>query len=86
MKKIPLKDLSEDVQRLLADAEQAGGLVVEDEQGQPRSRVYAYPEPPEAERQAAWERLRQWQAKAEASMKKHGVTEDDILRVALEDD
>ena len=86
MKKVPLKELSEDTRRLLADAEEAGGLVVEDEQGQPCSRVYAYADPSEAERQAAWERLRQWQAKAEASMKKHGVTEDDILRVVLEDD
>ena len=86
MKKIRFNDLSEDTRRVLAEAEQDGGLVVEDERGQARSRVYAYREPSEAEREAAWGRLRQWQAKAEASMKKHGVTEDDILRVVLEDD
>lgn len=86
MKKIQFNDLSEDTRRVLAEAEESGGLVVEDEGGHARSRIYAYREPTESERQAAWERLRQWQVKAEASMRKHGVTEDDILRVVLEDD
>ena len=39
-------------------AEQAGGLVLEDEGGKAHSRVYSYPEPTEAERDAAWDGLK----------------------------
>ena len=86
MKKVPLKDLSEDVQRLIADAEQAGGLVVEDEQGQTRSRVYAYPEPTVAERQAAWDRLRDFQGKVQQSFDDQGVSEADLDQLLQEDE
>ena len=86
MKKIPLKDLSEDVQRLLADAEQAGGLVLEDEAGQARSRVYAYPEPTVAERQAAWDRLRDFQGKVQQSFDDQGVSEADLDQLLQEDE
>ena len=86
MKKVPLKDLSADAQRLIADAEQAGGLVVEDEQGRPRSRVYAYAEPTAAERQTAWDRLRDFQGKVQQSFDDQGVSEADLDQLLQEDE
>jgi hypothetical protein len=55
-------------------------------EGAARYGVIPYRKPTAERKQQAWEKLREWQAKAEASMNKHGVTEDDILRVVLEDD
>ena len=86
MKKIPLKQLSKETQRLLADAEEAGGLVVEDEQGQARSRVYAYPEPTAGERDKAWIRLSSFQAKVQKSFDDKGVSEADLDQTLQEDE
>ena len=85
MKTVPLSGLSEDARRLLADAEQAGGLIVEDENGRPRSRVYAYPEPSQAEKEAARERLRAFREKVQQSFNEQGVTEDDLDRLLADE-
>ena len=80
-----LTELSEDARRLLADAEQGGGLLLEDEGGQTR-RVYVYREPTNTEREEALEKLRVLQKNAYASMNEHGKTEDDLMREILKDD
>lgn len=85
MKTVPFTGLTEDARRLLTDAEQAGGLVVEDENGRARSRVYAYREPTEAEREAAWQRLRGFQNKVQQSFDEQGVSEDDLDRLIQKD-
>lgn len=84
MKKVPLKGLSEDTRRLLSDAEKAGGLVVEDENGQTRSRVYAYSEPTDQQRDAAWGRIRSFQNEVQQSFDEQGVSEDDLDRLLQE--
>ncbi len=86
MKKILLNDLSEAARNVLAGVGKDESIVIEDETGAARYGVIPYRQPTAERKQQAWEKLREWQAKAEASMKKHGVTEDDILRVVLEDD
>jgi hypothetical protein len=73
LKTVALNDLSQGIRQLLTDAEQAGGLVVEDENGRARSRIYAYPEPTQAERQAAWDRLRSFQENVQQSFDSQGV-------------
>lgn len=86
MKTIRLNQLSEDARQLLTDAEQGGGLVVEDEGGQARRRVYAYKEPSDAERRAARERMRGFQEKVQQSFDEQGVTEDDLDQLLQADD
>ena len=78
MKKVRLNELSDDTRRLLAEAEQDGGLVVEDERGQARSRIYAYPEPTDAERQAALKGMQQFQKKVQQSFYEQERTERDL--------
>jgi hypothetical protein len=85
MKTVLLKQLSEETRQLLSDAERAGGLVVEDEDGRARSRVYAYPEPTEAERQAAWKRLREFQNNVQQSFDELGVRDEDLDRLIQDD-
>ncbi len=85
MKKILRTELSEDARKLLADAEQGGGLVIEDERGQ-TSRVYAYPEPTTEERAAALDSIKSFQDKVQQSFDKQGVTEDDLDKSLQEDD
>jgi hypothetical protein len=85
MKKVQLNDLGEPFQKAVAEA--AGEpIIVEDEQGQARYGVVAYRKPSGQQRQQAREKLTEYQRRAEASMKYHGVTEDDVMRVILEDD
>jgi hypothetical protein len=86
MKTVALNDLSQDIRQLLTDAEQSGGLVVEDENGRARSRIYAYAEPTEAERQAAWGRLQGFQEKVQRSFDAQGVSEADLDRLIQDDD
>ena len=81
-----LNQLSDDARQLLSNAKQGGVLVVEDENGQARSRVYVYKEPSEEERQAAWGRLRGFQKKVGQSFDEQGVSEDDLDQLLQEDD
>ena len=80
-----MTELSEDARQLLADAEQGGGLVVEDDGGKAR-RVYAYPEPTTEERSEALERMKSFQDKVQRSFDDQGVTEDDLDKLLQEDD
>jgi len=83
MKKIRLNDLGEPFQKAVADGEP---LVVEDDQGEARYSVHRIGKPTEQQKEEALRGLRKLQEKADASMKKHGKTEDDLMRVILEDD
>ena len=85
MKKVRLNDLGEPFQKVVGDA--AGEpLVVEDDQGEARYSVYRIGKPTEQQKEEALEGLKELQKKADASMKKHGKTEDDLMEVILEDD
>jgi hypothetical protein len=85
MKKVRLNDLGEPFQKAVAEA--AGEpIVIEDDQGEARYGVVPYRKPSDQQKQQAWEKLKEYQRRAAASMKKHGVTEDDVMRVILEDD
>ena len=86
MKTVRLGELSENVRKVLAATGEDESVVIEDENGRARYGVIPYRRPTDEQKQRAWEKLREWQAKTEVSMKKHGVTEDDVLRVVLEDD
>ncbi len=85
MKKVRLNDLGEPFRKAVAEA---GGepIIIEDDDGQARFGVVPYRKPSDQQKQLAWEKLKEYQRRAEASMKKHGVTEDDVMRVILEDD
>ena len=85
MKKIRLKDLGEPFQKAVGDA--AGEpFVIEDDQGEARYSVHRIGKPTEQQKEEALQGLRKLQERADASMKKHGKTEDDLMRVILEDD
>ena len=85
MKKIRLNDLGEPFEKAVGDA--AGEpLVIEDDQGEARDSVHRIGKPTEHQKEQALEGLRKLQEKADASMKKHDKTEDDLMRVILEDD
>ena len=85
MKKVRLNDLGEPFQKAVAEA---GGepLVIEDDQGEARYSVHRIGKPTEQQKAAALQGLRKLQEKSDAAMKKHGKTEDDVMRVILEDD
>ena len=85
MKKVRLDDLGEPFRKAV---EEAGGepIVIEDDDGEARFGVVPYRKPSDQQKQAAWEKLKEYQRRAAASMKEHGVTEDDVMRVILEDD
>ncbi len=85
MKKVRLNDLGEPFQKAVGDA--AGEpLVIEDDQGEARYSVHRIGKPTEQQKEEALRGLRELQKKADASMKKHGKTEDDLMEVILEDD
>ena len=86
MKKMRLNELGPAAQEALANLGDSESIVIEDETGQARYGVIPYRKPTKQQKAQAWEKLRAIQDKAAASMKKHGVTEDDLMRVILEDD
>ena len=86
MKSIRLNDLSESARQVLAGAGDQESVVIEDENGQARYGVIPYRKPTEQQKKRAWEKLTELQQKAAAAMQQHGVTEDDLMRVLLEDD
>ncbi len=86
MKKIPLNELSEAAQQLLAEGTEDEPVIIENDNGTVRYGVIPYRKPTDQQKQRAWVTLRRLQKKAAASMKKHGVTEDDVMREILEDD
>jgi hypothetical protein len=86
MQRVALSELSEPVREFLARVENGQGLVVEDESGRARCGVIPYVEATPDERKRAWERIQQIQQKVGQSLADQGVTEDDVIRAALQDD
>jgi hypothetical protein len=80
-----MNELGEPFQKAVGDA--AGEpVVIEDDQGEARYSVHRVGKPTEQQKEQALEDLRKLQEKSDASMKKHGKSEDDLMRVILEDD
>ncbi|MFV2073840.1 MAG: hypothetical protein ACC742_14460 [Thermoanaerobaculales bacterium] len=86
MKTVRLGELSESVRKVLAATGQDESVVIEDENGQARYGIIPYRRPTDEQKQRAWEKLRKLQNKVTRSMEEQGVTEDDVMRVILEDD
>jgi hypothetical protein len=86
MRKIRLNELNEAVRSFLAQVVADDTLVIEDESGQPLGSFIPHRESTAAEKQQAQQSLEHLRQKTGQAMKKHGVTEDDIIRVILEDD
>jgi len=86
MRKIRLNELNEAVRSFLNQVVAGDTLVIEDESGQPCGSFIPYRESTPAEKQQADQSLERLRQKTGQAMKKHGVTEDDIVRVILEDD
>lgn len=86
MDKVRLNDVSKDVRAFLDRAFAGGGVLVEDETGRARGGILPYFEATDAEKRRAWKGMERLQRKVAASMKRQGVTEQDIDRVLLEDD
>jgi hypothetical protein len=86
VRKVPIKKLSNDVQSFLSQVRPGQGLVVEDENGRAKYGVIPFEGPTAAEQAKAWKELRQLQKEARQAMAAQGITEDDVMRVVLEDD
>lgn len=86
MRTIRINQLSEAIRGFVAEAFQAGGLVVEDETGRMRGTFVPYRDPtPDEQRRADASLKRLWQKTSQA-MKDAGVTEADIDRDLQEGD
>ncbi len=93
MRKVAFKALSQDVQSFLAGVLRGQGLRVEDEQGRTVATVLpatagptaAYVDATPAEREQAWQEIRKIQRKTGRAMKKHGVSEEDVVKEILKD-
>jgi hypothetical protein len=86
MRTVRLDELSESVRKVLAATGEDESVVIEDENGRARYGVIPYRRPTDEQKQRAWEKLRKLQDKVARSMEEQGVTEDDVMRVILEDD
>lgn len=86
MDKVRINELNDAVREFLTEVFNGGGLIIEDESGRDVGGVMPYRDPTTEQRQQAAESLERLQRQAETSMKEHGVTEDDVMRVILEDD
>ena len=86
MQKVTLNQLSEPVRAFLAQVRPGQGIVVEDEDGRAQYGVIPYVEATPAERKQAWLEIQQIQQKVGQSLADQGVTEDDLIQAALEDD
>jgi hypothetical protein len=86
MRKVGIKELSQDVQSFIAQVGPGEGIVIEDETGRAMVGITPYVEATATERAAAWKLLEGLQEKASQAMKEQGVTETDVMKLLLEDD
>jgi hypothetical protein len=82
MQRIKITELSQPVRSFLARIKKRRGAVVEDESGFARYGVIPYA----AEAERAWKELEDVRREAAESMRRHGVTEQDVVEQILEDD
>ena len=86
MNKIRITELSQAVQDFLSRVTAGGSVAIVDDDGQLQCGITPYTEATPAEKEQAFRSLEALQAKVGKSMKEQGVTEDDVMRVLLEDD
>ena len=86
MTRIPLeKAEGTSIRSLMEQVLRGDNIMLEDEQGQ-RVGLVAYGRVKDEERDQAWEEIKGMQAKVGKAMKKHGVTEQDVVNLLLETD
>ncbi len=86
MKKLRLSELSQTIRTFVEHALEGDGMVIEDDAGVTRGQFVPFRDPTPEEEERADASLDELRKKADVSMKKHGKTEDDLMRVILEDD
>ena len=85
MNKIRIDELSQPVRDFLTQATRDGSVVIVDQDGQLQCGITPYFESTHAEKQQALNSLKELQAKVGKSMEGQGVTEDEMMKVLLED-
>ena len=83
---VRISELSEDIRRIVAQAFQKGGIVVEDGLARPLVTLFSCRRPTPAEKQQAEESLERLRRKTGQAMRESGVTEDDIVKEILQND
>jgi len=83
---VKLADLSDDVQSFLGQAGEEGGILVEDEEGNPCCSVAGFRRPTPEQRRKALESLAEIQRNVRLQMEADGRTEDEIDRILQEDE
>jgi len=86
MKKIRLTEVSEAVRAFLNQVLQGDGVEIEDEDGRTRGQFVPHRDPTADEERRADASLERLRKRTGESMRKHGVTEDDVMEAILEDD
>ena len=86
MRTIKFTELNEVVRSFLVDALKGDGVCIEDSTGSLRGSVVPYRQPTSDQKKRALESLQRLQEKTSQAMQEQGVTEDDVMRVLLEDD
>lgn len=94
MEKVRLTTLSESVRSFLARVKHGTGLVVEDEHGQTVAHVLPgeeratadYVDATPEQREEAFKEIKKIQRKVGTSMRKHGISEEDVVQEILKDD
>jgi hypothetical protein len=86
MRKVGIKELSQDVQSFISQVRPGEGIVVEDETGRALVGITPYIEATNDDRAAGWKLLEGLQEKTSQAMKEQGVTEADVVKLLLEDD
>ena len=86
MKKVRLNELSDVIRAFVEHLLEGEGVEIEDEAGVTRGQFIPFRDPTPEQEQRANDSLAKLQKRAAASIKKYGKTEDDLMRVILEDD
>ena len=86
MKKLRLSELSEVIRTFVEHLLEGEGVEIEDDTGVTRGQFISFRDPTPEQEQRADASLAELRKSADASMKKYGKTEDDVMRVILEDD
>jgi hypothetical protein len=86
MQKLRLNDLSDPVRDFLAPASKGEVIVVEDEAGSVTYSVIPVVHPSSEQKRQAWNRILRLQQKVGESMRRQGVSEDDIDRVLRDEE
>jgi hypothetical protein len=83
---VKLADLSDDVQSFLGQANEEGGILVEDDEGNPCFSVAGFRRPTPEQRRKALEELAEIQRNVRLQMEADGRTEEELDRIIQEDE